>query len=279
MTSPSLPATPPAHLHARPVVHETLTTKSLLFSIGDVQSCMDLCHPDTLTLDYTQLMMGFLVFQAQPRNIAMIGLGGGSLAKFCYRNLPTAAMTVVEINPHVLALRDAFCIPPDDDRLRVVLGDGVEYVRQGTPAPDVLLVDGYDVEGLPPALGTQRFYDDCFSWLEHGGLMVANLHMNNKAYPQFVERIQQSFRGNVRVVQVQYGANCIVFARKGDESSWSVPSALEQPPGFDAFAWRDLQPALDHLRKVLLHYPANTPRLMSETEFQSGPSNQGSPSI
>ena len=32
-------------------------------------------------------MMGFLLFKPQPRSIGMIGLGGGSLAKFCYRYL------------------------------------------------------------------------------------------------------------------------------------------------------------------------------------------------
>lgn len=238
--------------HTRPVVRETLTTKSLQFAIGDVQSCMDLRYPDTLTLDYTQLMMGFLLFQPQPNTIAMIGLGGGSLVKFCLRNVPTARMTVVEINPHVLALREAFCIPPDSDRLRVVLGDGAQYVHEArTPVPDLLLLDGYDVGGLPAALGSQAFYDDCYAWLEPGGLLVANLHMNSKDYPSYVARIQHSFQGHVRVVPEQFGANCIVFARKGGDGRWAPAPTPHCPPGFDTFAWLDLQPALEHLRKVI----------------------------
>ena len=255
MTIPLSPVPPsPLAQHARPVVRETLTTKSLQFSISDVQSCMDLRYPDVLMLDYTQLMMGFLLFQAPPRSITMIGLGGGSLAKFCYRNLLATTMTVVEINPHVLAVRDAFCIPPDGDRFRVVLGDGAEYVRGHHPAPEVLLVDGYEVGGLPAALGSQRFYDDCYQWLDTNGLMVANLHMSSLTYPQYVERIQHSFQGNVRIVQEQYGANCIVFARKGAAVHASIPHSMTCPHGFDAFAWLDLQPTFDHLRKAF--YPA-----------------------
>ena len=88
-------------------------------------------------------------------------------------------------------MREAFCIPQDSDRFRVLMGDGAEYVRRPIPAPDVLMIDGYDVEGLPADLGSQRFYDDCYQWLERGGLMVANLHLSSKAYPQFVERIQR----------------------------------------------------------------------------------------
>lgn len=257
MSTPLSPTSvSPLAPQARPVVRETLTTKSLQFSISDVQSCMDLRYPDVLMLDYTQLMMGFLLFQAPPRSIAMIGLGGGSLAKFCYRNLPATTMTVVEINPHVLAVRDAFFIPPDGERFRVVLGDGAEYVRAPTPAPDVLLVDGYEVGGLPAALGSQRFYDDCAQWLDTDGLMVANLHMSSHAYPQFVGRIQHSFQGNVQIVQEQYGANCIVFARKGGAVHGPVPHTVTCPPGFDAFAWLDMQPTFDHLRKALYPHAA-----------------------
>ena len=53
--------------------------------------------------------------------------GGGSLAKFCYRHLPDTCITVVEINPHVIALRDEFKVPPDDRRFRVVEADGVHF--------------------------------------------------------------------------------------------------------------------------------------------------------
>ena len=68
---------------------------------------MDLRDPSALDLEYTQTMMGFLLFLPQPQRIAMIGLGGGSLAKFCHRYLPRTRIQVVEINPHVIALRDA----------------------------------------------------------------------------------------------------------------------------------------------------------------------------
>ena len=33
------------------------------------------------------------------------------MAKWCHRHLPQADITVVEINPHVIALRDRFYMP------------------------------------------------------------------------------------------------------------------------------------------------------------------------
>src|SRR5512146_1660508 len=109
-----MPETLDPSLHARPFVHEGSNRKGLYFSISEIQSRMDLRDPFALDLEYTRTMMGFLLFRPDPRQIAMIGLGGGSLAKFCHRHLPAARLQVVEINPHVIALRDEFHVPPDD---------------------------------------------------------------------------------------------------------------------------------------------------------------------
>jgi spermidine synthase len=87
---------------------------------------MQFQNPHALALEYTRTMMGFLLFNPEPQNIAMLGLGGGSLAKFCYRYLPQSRIQVVEINPQVIALRDEFHVPPDDKRFGVVRGDGAQ---------------------------------------------------------------------------------------------------------------------------------------------------------
>jgi spermidine synthase len=94
---------------------------------------MWLDEPDTLVSAYTRKMMGFLLFRKRPRGVVMIGLGGGSLVKFCHRHLPSTRMTVVEINARVIALRSHFQIPPDDSRLRVINEDGsVQSVHGST---------------------------------------------------------------------------------------------------------------------------------------------------
>ena len=104
---------------AMPFVRKGLTSQSLHFSIDEVQSRMLLQRPDALDLRYTRTMMGFLAFLPAPDAIAIVGLGGGSLVNFCHRHLPRARIDVAEINPHVIALRTAFRVPPDSRRLRV----------------------------------------------------------------------------------------------------------------------------------------------------------------
>jgi spermidine synthase len=46
--------------------------------------------------------------EPRPTKVLMIGFGGGSLAKYCHRHLLTTQVTVVEIDPEVIALRTHF---------------------------------------------------------------------------------------------------------------------------------------------------------------------------
>ena len=99
----------------------------------------------------------------------MIGLGGGSMAKWCHRYLPRTDITAVEINPHVIALRDRFYIPPDDQRFRVLCENGTDYVARVTEETDVLIVDGFDINGQPPELCSQGFYRRVLSFIDSFG--------------------------------------------------------------------------------------------------------------
>src|SRR5260370_13658857 len=73
-----------------PRIYEEEGTVTLCFQIGSIQSQMLEDAPDHLVLSYTRTMMAFLLFKRSPQRIAMIGLGGGSMANWCYRQAPPA---------------------------------------------------------------------------------------------------------------------------------------------------------------------------------------------
>lgn len=198
--------------HMVPFVHEENGSKSLYFSIDQLQSRMCRSRPNELELDYTRMMMGFLLFNRHPRRIAMIGLGGGSLAKYCYHTLTDCNITVVEINPHVIALRKEFMVPDDDERFQVVEADGADFVREANAKFDVLVVDGYDYKGQPAQLCSRKFYVNCAKTLSDQGILVANLHAYHKAYVVLLDRLSQVFGGNVAELAANKGGNVVVFA-------------------------------------------------------------------
>jgi spermidine synthase len=200
--------------HVAPFVCEGRNSKTLHFSLQAVQSKMSNSRPFDLALDYTRTMMGFLTLNRHPKHIAMIGLGGGSLAKFCYRHLPKTRITVLEINPHVIALRDDFLIPANDARFTVIEADGAVFLRESNQQFDVVLVDGFDHQGIPPQLCSQSFYDDCFGALTERGVMVTNLHNGEPMYESFIGRVDLAFNGNFAEVAANHNGNVIVFGAR-----------------------------------------------------------------
>lgn len=222
--------------HVKPFVQKSLICKALHFSICEIQSRMLLADPYALDLEYTRTMMGFLLFKPEPERIAMLGLGGGSLAKFCYRYLPRAQIQVAEINPHVIALRDEFHVPPDDTRFAVLRTDGADFIRDHTIQFDVLMVDGFDDQGQPARLSSQRFYDDCKDVLQPGGILVVNLHYGHRQHDVHVERIRRSFDGEMLLVDDGGQCNSVVFARKGQALQPRGARLLGRPKGLDAAA-------------------------------------------
>ncbi|MCI1192221.1 transferase [Calidifontimicrobium sp. SYSU G02091] len=237
-----------ASRHAEPWVYEAGGKRVLHFSISAIQSRVDLRHPDRLDLEYTRLMMGFLLWQPRPERIAMIGLGGGSLARFCHRHLPQAHLRVVENNPHVIALRERFEVPPDGERFSVIEAEGASFVRFVPKRFDVLLVDGYDIGGLPASLGTQRFFGHCAQALQPGGLFVMNLCAPSTRKAQVIERIRRAFGGTALCVDDSEALNSIVLASNGHTLSTRPADAPARPAGFDAAAWASLRGAMARVR-------------------------------
>jgi spermidine synthase len=195
-----------------PFMLDSFGMRHLYFDLQAVQSSMRLEDPSVLVTAYAQKMMAFLLFNRAPRDILMIGLGGGSLVKFCHRHLQNTRLTVVEIDPDVVALRDWFHIPPDDDRLQVLLEDGADFVRRGDWAADVLLIDAFDRAGVAPSLASGDFYAHAFRCLRPNGLLVMNLAGEHARYAAHLEQLCKACPGPVLLVPVASDGNLLVFA-------------------------------------------------------------------
>jgi spermidine synthase len=198
----------------KPSVCDEAGVRSLQFNGGAVQSSMRVSTPYELDLSYTRTMMGFLLINAEPQHILLVGLGGGSLSKYCYRQFPQARITTLEINPDVIALRDDFLMPPDGKRFQIVQSDACDYLARSDVHADVILLDGYDAEGLPRCLCTESFYSNCWQALSAQGVLVANLWGGESNRGVYLNRLRGIFDGRVWWTQPRESSNLIVFAVK-----------------------------------------------------------------
>ena len=200
-------------------VSEAAGVRYLHFGSDWIQGAMRVARPWTLELDYTREMMACLLLRPEPdwpRSVLLIGLGAGSLTKFLYRHRPQAQLTVVEINPKVVAAaRQHFRLPDESERLRIVIDDGVRFVLGATERPDLILVDGFDAKARAGALDTLPFYQACRARLNDDGLLVVNLLGRSRGFDGSVERIRAAFSDRALVFPSCGSGNAIAFAASG----------------------------------------------------------------
>ena len=217
-----------------------------------IQGSMFLDRPFDIELDYVQRMFGWLLLfphdEVKGAHAMQLGLGAGTITKFCYKKLQMCC-TAIELNPGVLhACRGWFRLPPDDERLRVVLADASLEIQKpewrGTV--DALQVDLYDEEAAAPVLDTPDFYRQCRALLTPQGCMAVNLFGRSSSYAASVEKISAAFGEDaVWAFRPTREGNAIVLAqrtasRPSRDALAQAALAIEHRWGLPATKWLQL---------------------------------------
>lgn len=201
----------------KPFVLDEGNLRFMYFNQKSVQSAMKIDAPDELICGYTSGMMAFLLANPKPRHILMVGLGGGSLVKFCYRYLTDCKITVLEIDAGVIALREQFMIPADDARLQIIHTDALDYLAQNKAEKnqfDVLLLDGFSIDGLVQELNSSAFYASCHAALSEQGCLVVNMWGKRKLLLPALTALRTQFQQNVWWCRSLDSYNLLVFCFK-----------------------------------------------------------------
>lgn len=199
-----------AGTYGKPFVIDDGVVRELYFKREIVQSGMRLDDPWALDFAYTRLAMAFLLFNPDPGKILLLGLGGGSLAKFCHRHLPKADLTTVEIDPDVIALRDEFLVPEDGPRFHVVHDDAARFVAR-EDGFDAIVLDCFDPDGYSPSVMTREFFLDARRALAKRGVLVSNLVGGKEERVAQLELIRAAFGDNVVLLPDKEDGNLVVF--------------------------------------------------------------------
>lgn len=198
------------------VVDDTVH-RSLHFGTEPKQSSMRLTDPLPLVLSYTRAMTSALLFTPQPRRALLIGLGGGSLAKFLLHHLPACELDVVEYRQQVYATaRDWFALP-DAPRLRVHIDDGAAFVRRAAAAHadpyDLILIDAFEAMGIADSVCAATFFDNCRTLLAREGMVAMNLWSRDRlALDHILHQLGSSFDGELLRLPVGGKENVIALA-------------------------------------------------------------------
>ena len=194
-------------------VSEERGVRFLHFDSDYVQGAMRIARPWALELEYTrELMLPLVLRDDPPASVLQVGLGAASITKFLHRHFPAARLTVVEIDPRVVATaRQYFRLPDESPHLRIVVGEGHEFVAGAKGRFDLIVVDGFDEKGRPGSLDTAAFYAAARARLSGEGMISVNLLTRTRGVAASEARMREVFDGNVVVLPPPEAGNTVAL--------------------------------------------------------------------
>jgi spermidine synthase len=189
----------------------------------DIQSAMRVDRPYDLELVYSRCVFAPLLFAPAPRRVFMVGLGGGSIPKFIHHHMPEVSQTVVELDPRVVPVaRTQFMLPPEDERLSILIGDGAEALRRESVPQDWILLDGFDGSHQADGLTNEDFYAECAARLSPDGVLIANIWSTARTYEAQLDRLRRVFPGRLLLLPAGFKTNvlCMGFAAPPKPLQW-----------------------------------------------------------
>ncbi|MBI5436238.1 MAG: fused MFS/spermidine synthase [Nitrosomonadales bacterium] len=235
-------------------ISEQSGVRFLHFGTLWIQGAMRIARPWSLELEYTREMMASLLLRDAshwPRKVLLIGLGAASLTKFLYRHRLLAHLTVVEIEPDVVAAaRQFFKLPEDTKRINLVIGDGAEYVLNCNKKFDLILLDGFDQNARAGVLDTLPFYQACRARLSDDGVLAVNLLGRSRGFRGGLSRICAAFEDRALVFPSCESGNAIAFAAAGNPIEISFDDLKENALALKEETGLNLLPTLARLAQA-----------------------------
>ena len=190
-----------------------------------IQSALSLMHPQQLELPYMKAMMAGLLFQAPPRSVLLLGLGGGDLVRYLHHYLPETLVNAVEIDSVMVEIAREYFALPESDRIEIVVDDAMHFLIHGTRRYEMMLVDIYSGKEVPELLRNSTFYELCYNSLEQNGMLALNLLTSDaETFKHILWLIRQRFDRSTLCLTIPDHVNIIVFAFKQRPAELTLPA-------------------------------------------------------
>jgi spermidine synthase len=198
-------------------VIEAHGVRSLHFGSPARQSAMDLAAPDRIELTYLRSLLTPLLFAPEPRRILLLGLGGGTLARFLLHHFPGVEIEAVELRAQVVEIAKTYFKLEAPSSLCIHVMDAHHYLERPVIGAhsvfDLILVDVFDAEGPSVILDEPEFFSRLSGMLAPRGGMAVNLWSGEgTAWREVQAEIRHHFKGPLAGLSVPGRGNRICLA-------------------------------------------------------------------
>jgi spermidine synthase len=185
-------------------------------SVNYRETVIDTRNPLRLVNEYTRLMMSGLMFVPRPRQVLMIGLGGGIVTRVMSNYYPSCTFDNVELDPVVVEAARRYFHFETGPQMRVHLRDGRVFLRRSRDRYDIIILDAFRGGYVPFHLKTREFLEMVAERLAPGGIVIANLHNGTSLYDSDRATFDAVFDQTYAFVGRE-DANVILIAQRGGQ--------------------------------------------------------------
>lgn len=205
----------------------------LEFDNGVVQSALDRSTPDRLVLPYTWWSLAVLPLVVIPRQALLLGLGGGSLARFAMAQ-GVRHVAAVDLDPVIAELASSWfeCQSAGVD---VHIADARTYLADADKSFDWITSDLFTQRGMPRWIRQAAFYDLCEKRLTNRGCVAVNVApIDDFELDEIVQAVHMAFGGRVLRLRVPDTGNYIVFGFKARPRHAGRATLVKRAAGLEA---------------------------------------------
>ncbi len=146
---------------------------------GTRETRMSLKDPLQGHFGYTEMFHYAWLWNTNMARVAMLGLGGGSTQRSFLHRYPAVQIHSVEIDPAVVGIASNFFHVRMNNRHRVFVEDGRNYLRRSREKYDLIILDAYVKHRygshMPPHLATREFFEIARDRLTPDGVLAYNV--------------------------------------------------------------------------------------------------------
>ncbi len=188
------------------------------------QTCMNIDRPKQIVFPYVRMTFAGLMANPEPREMLMIGLGGGTIASTLMELYPDLKMDLVEVDEAVVKVAQQFFNFYPNAMTNVVIVDGRVFVRRALRIDrryDLIILDAYNGDYIPEHLMTKEFLSDVKALLTPNGILVANTFASSKLYDHESTTYGEVFGQFMNLKMPGTGNRVIIAGKKGSQTKTS----------------------------------------------------------
>lgn len=199
--------------HTSLSIVRTDNTLELRFGADSLQSLINIKNPHRLELKNLEYLSGILLFLAAPRNILLLGTGGGSLIHFLKYHFPQSRLTSVDFDTELQDLMHQYMLLPEaDENLHYVIDDVAHFLHHCHQQFDLILVDIFDGSQSPAWLLDLPSIRQVHSLLSDQGAVAYNLLIDSEhSFKLFYRNLTRVFEQQVLYLPVEGYDNILVY--------------------------------------------------------------------